>query len=245
MNTELTVAEAIKIMSQNINGTLVNAVNSRDIYEYLEVVTPYSMWIQRAIEKYGFDEGVDFTTHKYVSGKATSVDYITTMDMSKELCMVSATPKGKSVRKYFIELEKPKELSIPELLAISTKALTESHARELVTQKMLSAVTIIQSAVTDTENTLSIDEFVKLTNDKLGGLNIGRTALYAVLRKMKLVETTSTKPTQYGTSVYLTWKKHNHVYATRIYVDKADQLIKRIVKHVTEHQELNKALGVI
>ncbi len=90
--------ELFKIEQTELDDATVNSVNSRLIYEYLEVETPYSMWIQRAIDKYDFIEGVDFTTHKFVNGKATQTDYIVTIDMAKELCMVSNTEKGKETR---------------------------------------------------------------------------------------------------------------------------------------------------
>ena len=112
--------ELITISKTQINGAEVNSANSREIYDYLEVVTPYSMWIIRAIERYDFIDGIDFTTHKFVNGKATQIDYIVTLDMAKELCMVSDTIKGKETRKYFIQVEKQSQrvLSIPEQIQL-------------------------------------------------------------------------------------------------------------------------------
>lgn len=96
----------IKIESNVIGNSAVNSVNSRDIHLSLFVKTPYSMWIQRAIEKYGFEENTDFTINKFVNGKATQSDYIVTLDMAKELCMLDDSEMGKSYRRYFIEKEK-------------------------------------------------------------------------------------------------------------------------------------------
>jgi anti-repressor protein len=98
--------EIIKIEQSVIGAEKVNSVNSRDIYEYLEVKRQYADWIKTAIDKYDFIEGEDFTIHKFVNGRATQSDYIVTLDMAKELCMVSNTPKGRETRKYFIEVEK-------------------------------------------------------------------------------------------------------------------------------------------
>ena len=106
--------ELIKIESNVIGNGAVNSVNSRDIHSSLWVKTPYSMWIQRAIEKYGFEENTDFTINKFVNGKATQSDYIVTLDMAKELCMLDDSEMGKSYRRYFIEKEKEaKQLRIP------------------------------------------------------------------------------------------------------------------------------------
>jgi len=100
--------ELIVISTEIIGSEEVSSVNSRGIHEYLEINTKYSDWINRAIAKYEFEDGVDFQLLK--SGKSNSnnpmVDYIVTIDMAKELCMVSNTPKGRETRKYFIQAEK-------------------------------------------------------------------------------------------------------------------------------------------
>ena len=53
--------------------------------------------IQRAIEKYDFEESEDFIPMDIdVSGNGImEKTYIVTIDMAKELCMVSNTQKGK------------------------------------------------------------------------------------------------------------------------------------------------------
>ena len=96
----------IKVTKNEIGNAELNSVNSREIHNYLQVKTPFSMWIQRAISKYDFKENVDFTIHKFVIGKNQVIDYIVTMDMAKELAMLENNPKGKETRKYFIDCEK-------------------------------------------------------------------------------------------------------------------------------------------
>jgi len=112
--------QLIKIESNVIGNGAVNSVNSRDIHTSLWVKTPYSMWIQRAIEKYGFEENNDFTINKFVNGKATQSDYIVTLDMAKELCMLDDSEMGKSYRRYFIEKEKEatRPMTVQEQIAI-------------------------------------------------------------------------------------------------------------------------------
>ena len=50
----------IKITKNEIGNAELNSVNARDIHNYLEVKTKFSMWIQRAISKYDFKENVDY-----------------------------------------------------------------------------------------------------------------------------------------------------------------------------------------
>ena len=99
--------DLIKIEKTVLNNTETNSVNSRVIYDYLEVATAYSEWIKRAIEKYDFIENEDYIII-LTDSKSGKRDYIVSMDMAKELCMVSNTEKGKETRKYFIEVEKTK-----------------------------------------------------------------------------------------------------------------------------------------
>ena len=57
-----------------------------------------------------FEKDYDYTINKLTkkSGKNTNnyVEIKISSDCSKELCMISQTTKAKSVRKYFLEMEK-------------------------------------------------------------------------------------------------------------------------------------------
>lgn len=140
MNTEL-----IKIVT-NEQGQ--NCVSARELHEGLGVEQRFNDWINRRIKKYGFEENTDFikVTQKRVTmntlGNSRAYnedDYIITVDMAKELCMVENNDLGKKFRKYFIECEKklqevqqPKQMSDMEILAravlISDKQIKELQA---------------------------------------------------------------------------------------------------------------------
>lgn len=111
--------DLIKIEKTQIGAEVLNSVNSREIYEYLEIATAYSEWIKRAIEKYDFIENQDYLV-VLTDSKSGKRDYVVSMDMAKELCMVSNTEKGKETRKYFIQAEKQSQrvLSIPEQIQL-------------------------------------------------------------------------------------------------------------------------------
>mgnify|MGYP001365075954 CR=1 FL=1 len=81
-------------------------VNARELWEFLESKQKFTDWIKRRILKYGFIENLDFTIHKFMTGKNLSYDYILKLDMAKELAMVENNEKGKMARRYFIEKEK-------------------------------------------------------------------------------------------------------------------------------------------
>ena len=120
-----------------------NKVDGRDLYEFLQVETPFKKWIDRMLE-YGFVEGVDFWTNLSEStGGRPATEYELTINMAKEISMIQRSERGKQARLYFLECERQsKELSKPkttgELLMQHAQAYME-HERRMaqieVTQK--------------------------------------------------------------------------------------------------------------
>lgn len=123
--------ELIKITT-NENG--VNCVSARELHEGLGNKRQFTDWIKQRITKYGFEENTDYTKVSLVSqkceikngrgGDTKSVDYIITVDMAKELCMVENNDLGRKFRKYFIacekklqEVQQPKQMSDMEILS--------------------------------------------------------------------------------------------------------------------------------
>lgn len=101
------------IIKQKIIGNAnVNSVNSRELWENLEIKKDFSSWIKRQIESLGLEENIDYIFAppkrgaKKGSGGHNQKDYIITVDTAKHISMASCTAKGKEIRKYFIEAEK-------------------------------------------------------------------------------------------------------------------------------------------
>ena len=132
--------ELVKIGSSEINGTQQKTVNARELWYFLESKRDFSNWIKDRIEKFGFEENTDYLLAKIVeqvphqggTRSQEKIDYITTLDMSKELAMVENNEKGRQIRKYFIEVEKqarkifnPASLSRLDLIQIAMDAETE------------------------------------------------------------------------------------------------------------------------
>lgn len=98
----------IKIEDKEINNSVVQTVNARDLHTWLESKQDFSTWIKGRIEKYDFVDNEDFVRfHKKMeANNATMIEYHLTISMAKELSMVENNDKGKEARKYFIECEK-------------------------------------------------------------------------------------------------------------------------------------------
>ncbi|MGR3791328.1 antA/AntB antirepressor family protein [Flavobacterium sp. TN-1] len=115
----------------NQNGTSV--VSARDLHQFLEVETKFTMWIERRIEEYGFVEDVDFVLLPNLGkqkerGGHNRKEYAITLDMAKELSMVEKTDKGREARRYFIAVEK-KALA-PQLSATPSVSVIEERNKK-------------------------------------------------------------------------------------------------------------------
>lgn len=94
--------------SKNENGETI--VLGRDLHEFLEVGTKYSMWIKRMID-FGFAENIDYILlpnfgTQNGSGGHNKSEYVLKMDMAKHIAMVQRSEKGMQARQYFIDVEK-------------------------------------------------------------------------------------------------------------------------------------------
>ena len=86
-----------------------NLVDARELHGFLESKRDFSNWITQRIKRYGFKEGVDYTSYNKIverkKGATRRVEYNLTLNMAKELSMVENNDKGRQARLYFIEAE--------------------------------------------------------------------------------------------------------------------------------------------
>ena len=86
-------------------------VSARELYKGLDIKKRFSVWVNQNFKE--FEENQDFTSVPegtvVKSGNGTVRkydDYFLTIDMAKQLCLMSRTEKGKEYRKYLIEVER-------------------------------------------------------------------------------------------------------------------------------------------
>ena len=98
--------ELIKVTVKNDQ----QLVSARDLHKGLELTTRFNKWVKQNFAD--FIQGDDFspvttvTQQNQYGGTKEIQDYALTLDMAKQLCMMSHTELGKKYRKYFIELER-------------------------------------------------------------------------------------------------------------------------------------------
>ena len=100
-----------ELLKVEVNDKQEQVINGRMLYEFLQIKTPYTMWINRMIG-YGFIENVDYITdNKNVSRTdgaimpQKEINHTLKLNMAKELCMLARNERGKEARKYFIKCE--------------------------------------------------------------------------------------------------------------------------------------------
>lgn len=84
-------------------------VSARDLYKGLGIKRRFSAWWEQNGKE--FEEDIDFqpvliSTPRENRGNIELQDYALTIDMAKQLCLLSRTKKGKEYREYLIEIEK-------------------------------------------------------------------------------------------------------------------------------------------
>ena len=95
------------------NETRERLINARELFYALrgnKTKTKFADWIKERITQYGYIENYEFfklrNFTKLGNLKRPQIDYYVKIDMGKELCMLENNNKGKTIRRYFIEVEK-------------------------------------------------------------------------------------------------------------------------------------------
>lgn len=85
-------------------------VSARELHAGLEITDRFSRWFER-MSAYGFAEGSDFTSVKSSTlvnngAEREIIDFLISVDMAKQICMIQRSEKGRLYRQYFLDLEK-------------------------------------------------------------------------------------------------------------------------------------------
>lgn len=158
-------------------------VSARDLYKGLDLKIRFSLWVKKNFDQ--FVEGEDFTsvsTDTVVNNGARKPiqDYLLTIDMAKELCMLSKTEKGKEVRKYFIEVER--KWNDPYVIVKRGYAILQDENTQLrIENRAMKPKALFADAVSVSKKTILIGDLAKIL--KQNGVNIGSVRLFRWLRK--------------------------------------------------------------
>ena len=101
-------------MNELINvDEVTQTVSARELHERLGIATAFKDWFPRMCD-YGFVQNKDYNLLKnervQIEGsrevKRVILDANISIDMAKQICMIQRTEIGKTIREYFLDLEK-------------------------------------------------------------------------------------------------------------------------------------------
>lgn len=173
-------------MNELINVTLNDnhepIVSARQLHQTLEVKKRFSAWFE--VNSKLFIENEDFTsvqTGTVVNNGAVKPlqDYALTLDMAKQLAMMSRTTKGAEIRAYFIQIEK--DYNSPEKIMARALLMADKKVHQLEAQIEADRPKVLfADAVSASKSSCLIGELAKIL--KQNGIDIGQNKLFQWLR---------------------------------------------------------------
>lgn len=173
-------------MNELIKVTVKNdqqLVSARDLYHGLELKIRFSLWVSKNFKE--FEDGEDFTsvsTDTVVNNGARRElqDYALTLDMAKQLCMMSHTKLGRKYRKYFIDLER--KWNDPQEVVKRGYAILQNENTQLkLENEQMKPKALFADAVSVSKTTILVSELAKILRQN--GVNIGANRLFSWMRE--------------------------------------------------------------
>ncbi len=171
--------ELIKVTVQNDQ----QLVSARELHKGLKLRKQFTDWVKQNFKE--FEDGEDFvftpgSVNMPNGGTKQIQDYALTLDMAKQLCMMSHTELGRKYRKYFIELER--KWNDPQEVVKRGYAILQNENTQLkLENEQMKPKALFADAVSASKTTVLIGELAKIL--KQNGVNIGATRLFAWLRE--------------------------------------------------------------
>lgn len=173
-----------ELINIKLNENNEPVVSARDLHKSLEISKRFSAWFEQNSKL--FIENEEFASVPKgtpVTGGNGNIqyldDYVLTLDMAKQLAMMSRTDKGKEVRKYFIQVEK--DFNSPEKIMARALLMADKKVHKLEAQIEADKPKVIfADAVSASKSSCLIGELAKIL--KQNGIDIGQNKLFQWLR---------------------------------------------------------------
>lgn len=147
-----------------------HVVDGRELHQFLKVGKDFSTWMKDRIDKFDLIEGEEYSP---ILGKTPNgggrptTEYILLLDTAKEIAMVENNDQGKTVRKYFIAVERRFKNQLIDVAQLSPelqmfKQIWDGQARaqleQAETQRQLALtnekVNLVETAVSTIKDTI-------------------------------------------------------------------------------------------
>ena len=186
------------------HGTLVQAVDARELHAFLESKTKFTDWIKSRIEQYDFIEGQDYIliseNSETRTGGTVTHKYVISLDMAKELSMVERNAKGKEARQYFIACEKAlkKPMSEIELIIHSAQLLQKVQLEQSIQAQRLEQIEAKVEAFDCDYHYYTVLGWCNLINRKIDHKQAAAYGQCASYSRSHNIELSSIKDSRYG-----------------------------------------------
>ena len=150
--------ELVTIKKTVIGNDEVNAVDARELHEFIGSKQQFGDWIKsKVVENVFFEENIDYVLLRNISeqtcnsrGGHNKKDYALTIDTAKKVAMAEQTARGNEVREYFIKCEKAlnqiidtSNLKSETKEIIEAQLLTTKYLKEMLNYSEVSTLKII------------------------------------------------------------------------------------------------------
>ena len=147
-------------------------VSARELYKGLDIKKRFSVWVSQNFKEFEENSG-NGTVRKYD-------DYFLTIDMAKQLCLMSRTEKGKEYRKYLIEVER-KWNDPQEIVKRGYAILQNENTRLKLENAQMKPKALFADAVATSKSDILIGQLAKILRQN--GYDIGQNRLFKWLRE--------------------------------------------------------------
>lgn len=161
-------------------------VSARELHKGLGLKRKFTDWVKQNFKE--FEEGIDYEgslistpyNKKYPDKLQTIQDYALTIDMAKQLCLMSRTEKGKEYRKYLIEVER-KWNDPQEIVKRGYAILQNENTRLKLENARMAPKALFADAVAASKTDILIGQLAKMLRQN--GYEIGQNRLFKWLRE--------------------------------------------------------------
>ena len=171
--------QLIKVTVQNDQ----QLVSARELHKGLGLKRQFTDWWKQNSKD--FENGTDYTSTltsvNVGNGAIRGVqDYALTIDMAKQLCLMSRTEKGKEYRKYLIEVER-KWNDPQEIVKRGYAILQNENTRLKLENARMAPKALFADAVAASKTDILIGQLAKMLRQN--GYEIGQNRLFKWLRE--------------------------------------------------------------
>ena len=189
----------------------------RELHEKLEISQRFTDWFKYQCERLSLVDGTDFITilgDRAITGIGRPrTDYMTPVDIAKNIAMISGGPKAQEIRTYLIEVEKAWN-SPEKVMARALRLTTAASDSPAVVDALTSKIAALEAKVKElapladyarltqaSEGAIPVADFAKQLRQ--AGVDTGRNRFYIWLCKRGYALKKSSKkyaPSQAGVS---------------------------------------------